>query len=80
MAEVDKFRERDGITRCKMRKQKSPTEFLDRFLSKHKKSCSYWIFSGDRHCSCGRDEAIKELDALKNRIMGLLEEAVDHDT
>jgi hypothetical protein len=28
---------------------------LYKFLDKHKDSCTYWIYSGDRHCSCGRD-------------------------
>ena len=40
------------------------TKALDKFLAKHKDHCAYWIFSGDRHCSCGRDEALHELAAL----------------
>ena len=38
---------------------------LDRFLEKHRRSCTYFRFSGDRHCSCGRDEAMKELEELR---------------
>ena len=41
------------------------TPALDRFLEKHKPTCTYWIFSGDRHCSCGRDQAILELTQLR---------------
>ena len=25
----------------------------------HRSFCTYWVFSGDRHCSCGKDRAIK---------------------
>lgn len=38
---------------------------LDKFLSTHKPTCTYWIFSGDRHCSCGLTEAIKEVEELR---------------
>lgn len=38
---------------------------LDKFLKNHKATCACFIFSGDRHCSCGRDEAIKELQELR---------------
>ena len=34
---------------------------LDKVLKNHARSCAYYVFSGDRHCSCGRDAAIKEL-------------------
>lgn len=38
---------------------------LEHFLQFHKDSCTVHIYSGDRHCSCGRDEAIKELRQLR---------------
>lgn len=44
---------------------RSQTPELDRFLLQHRRTCTYWIFSGDRHCSCGRDLALRELDQLK---------------
>jgi len=43
------------------------TAALDRALKHHAKYCAYWIFSGDRHCSCGRDEVRAELETLKAR-------------
>jgi hypothetical protein len=42
---------------------------LDRFLKEHKKHCNYWVFSGDRHCSCGRDDAIRELEEMRAALM-----------
>ena len=42
-----------------------PTPALDKYLKlEHRKTCTYWVFSGDRHCSCGRDKARAELDLL----------------
>jgi predicted molibdopterin-dependent oxidoreductase YjgC len=41
------------------------TAALDRMLKYHPKHCTYWLFSGDRHCSCGRDAALAELETLK---------------
>jgi len=38
---------------------------LDRFLKTHKPTCAYFIHSGDRHCSCGRDAAQEELADLR---------------
>ena len=40
---------------------------LDAFLKKHTGFCSVHIYSGDRHCSCGRDLAIADLVALRER-------------
>ena len=38
------------------------TPALDRYLSlPHRPTCTFWVFSGDRHCSCGRDAALQEL-------------------
>ena len=44
------------------------TAALDRVLKHHPKHCNYWVFSSDRHCSCGRDEAIKELDRMRGML------------
>jgi hypothetical protein len=33
---------------------------LEKFLKNHKPACAVHIYSGDRHCSCGRDAAEKE--------------------
>jgi hypothetical protein len=41
------------------------TPTLDKLLNRHAQTCTYWVFSGDRHCSCGRDKALEELQALK---------------
>ena len=49
--------------RIKKKKQSA----LDRMIEHHKKSCTYFVFSGDRHCSCGRDEAEIELADLRKR-------------
>ena len=48
---------------------------IDRFLERHKDTCSYWIFSGNRHCSCGKSEAEEEVEYLRNRL-ALLETMV----
>lgn len=42
------------------------TNALIRFLKTHRRSCTVHIFSGDRHCSCGRDEALWEIELLQN--------------
>lgn len=39
---------------------------LDKFLKRHRATCTHWIFSGDRRCSCGLDEAIKELQKMRS--------------
>ena len=41
---------------------------LDRVVKHHLKHCNYWVFSSDRHCSCGRDEAILELDKMRGTL------------
>jgi hypothetical protein len=39
---------------------------IGKYLSlPHRKTCSYWVYSGDRHCSCGLERAREELRALK---------------
>lgn len=40
----------------------------------HRKTCMYWVFSGDRHCSCGRDAARKELEELRANVPNLCPE------
>lgn len=44
------------------------TRALDRVLLHHARTCTYWIFSGDRHCSCGRDAAITELARIRGHL------------
>lgn len=48
------------------------TVTLDRILKHHARHCTYWIFSGDRHCSCGRDEAILELDRMRGALRAVV--------
>lgn len=40
---------------------------LARFLSKHRRACHYYNFSGDRHCSCGLWEARAEYEELMSK-------------
>lgn len=44
---------------------KQPESALDKFFASHKRSCTFYIFSGDRHCSCGRDDAIAEVQKMR---------------
>lgn len=37
---------------------------LERRLQHHDEFCTVHVFSGDGHCSCGRDEAISQLRFL----------------
>lgn len=41
---------------------------LESFLKHHKPTCSVHIYSGDRHCSCGRDAAEKEYLEMKEKL------------
>ena len=41
---------------------------LDKFLARHKDTCTHYVFSCDRHCSCGRDEAEAELAELRAQL------------
>lgn len=45
------------------------TKFLEKVLKDHKPTCTMNIFSdGDnRHCSCGRDQAVVELEEIKKK-------------
>ncbi len=47
--------------------QRQPLELaaLDRVTLHHARTCTFWIFSGDRACSCGRDQARAELAAVR---------------
>ena len=47
------------------RKAKKKLPDLDRMLENHRPGCTYKVFSGDRHCSCGRDEARAEVERLR---------------
>jgi len=50
------------------RAQVLKTDAIHRRLEHHARSCTYWIFSGDRHCSCGRDQALQELEAIERTL------------
>lgn len=39
---------------------------LDKILKNHNPFCAYYIATGDRHCSCGRDLALVELARLRS--------------
>jgi hypothetical protein len=41
------------------------TPALDKLLQHHLRTCTWHIYSGDRHCSCGLEKAREELQALK---------------
>jgi hypothetical protein len=41
---------------------------LEKFLQNHKSTCAKHVYSGDRHCSCGRDEAEKEYREMLEKI------------
>lgn len=38
---------------------------IESFLAHHKKDCQFYIFSGSRSCSCGRDILAAELIRLR---------------
>lgn len=38
---------------------------LDKMLKHHNPFCAYFVSSGDRHCSCGRDLALAEVARLR---------------
>jgi hypothetical protein len=46
------------------------TAAIRRRLEFHARSCTYFIFSGDRHCSCGRNIALLELESIE-RALGI---------
>lgn len=54
------------------------TPALDKFLAKHKDHCSYWRIFGALHCSCGRNEAVKELQRIKESVIALSKKVADH--
>lgn len=43
------------------RVKKAKASPLERILSVHSKTCVYHVYSGDRHCSCGRNDAVSTL-------------------
>jgi hypothetical protein len=47
---------------------KKPESALDKMLLHHLPNCAWHIYSGDRHCSCGRDAAIRELVAIRQAL------------
>ena len=42
---------------------------LDKFLKNHRRTCTVFIFSGDRHCSCERDAAMAQWEKVKREQM-----------
>lgn len=44
---------------------------LDKFLKTHHRLCSVFVFSGGRICSCGRDDAEKEVEEMREEIRRL---------
>lgn len=47
-------------------------EAIAKRLAHHDRTCTVHVYSGDRHCSCGRDEALKELRLLRLLLVALL--------
>jgi hypothetical protein len=47
------------------RKPKRKLSPLYKMLQRHLPMCTYYIYSGDRHCSCGRDKAIETLRKVR---------------
>ncbi len=43
---------------------------LEKVTAKHARTCSYWVFSGDRHCSCGRDQARADVESIAAAVTG----------
>lgn len=46
----------------KPKKKQSP---LLRRLEQHDRMCTVHVYSGDRHCSCGRDQALLTVARLR---------------
>lgn len=44
---------------------------LEQFLLGHRLGCTVHVYSGDRHCSCGRDKAREEYRALQAELRQL---------
>lgn len=42
---------------------------LKKFIEKHRRSCTNFVFSKDRHCSCGRDKAEEDLKAVEDNLL-----------
>lgn len=53
-----------------MAQKKTKDPLHDYLIGTHRSFCTYWVFSGDRHCSCGRDKAIKQHEDM-NRLLGV---------
>lgn len=41
---------------------------LTDFLKHHTKDCKIHVYSGDQHCSCGRDKAWEEMRTLYDKV------------
>ena len=48
--------------------KKSKFKNIEKMLEKHRPFCTIKNFTGPKHCSCGRDEALKEFQALKKEL------------
>jgi len=56
----------NAVQQASTRTQAAPeTPALDRVLSHHARTCSFWIFSGSRACSCGVIAARLELAKIR---------------
>lgn len=42
---------------------------LNKVLRTHNPWCTYHVHTSDRHCSCGRNQAIEEVTAILQRII-----------
>lgn len=50
------------------RKYKKKLPPLYKMIEHHLPMCSFWIYSGDRHCSCGKEAAEKALALVRERL------------
>jgi hypothetical protein len=61
-----KWKPRDRKKGIIMAYKKTPKKKpVESFLAHHKRNCNFYIFSGSRSCSCGRDVLAAELIRLR---------------
>lgn len=46
---------------------------FEKFSKTHRSTCRVNVFSGDRKCTCGRDQAIRDQWDMERDIQGLLD-------
>jgi hypothetical protein len=51
-----------------MHRRKLGTKAIEKVLRYHARTCHHFIFSGDRKCTCGRNQAIAELRVLLKKL------------